>query len=114
VLFQPSGKTKDGAVRRLLSQFASVTSGFDLGDGLDLQSLGFGSSPSAMSGMQLTSGSADAASAEGGGHIFSLALLGQYAANFSGGVVGHDGPVITDPSVTTASGSLPLVAPSHD
>jgi hypothetical protein len=61
----------------LLAHFAGVISSFDLADGLDLHSLGFGSSPSAMSWMQRTSESVSAASADGGCHIFSLALLGR-------------------------------------
>jgi hypothetical protein len=64
----------------LLAQFAGVISGFDLGDGLDLQSPGFGSSSSAMSWMQRTAGGDGLASADGGGHIFSVALLGQLRA----------------------------------
>jgi hypothetical protein len=40
----------------LLAQFAGVISGFDLGDELDLWSLGFGSSSSAMPWMQQASG----------------------------------------------------------
>jgi hypothetical protein len=82
----------------LLAQFAGVISGFDLGDGVDLQSLGFGSSSSAMSWMQGTSGGAGAASAGGEGHIFSLALLGQYAATFS---AGSSGGMITDPTAAS-------------
>jgi hypothetical protein len=39
-----------------LAQFAGVISGFDLSDRVDLQSLEFGSSSSAMSWMQCTSG----------------------------------------------------------
>jgi hypothetical protein len=44
---------------------------------------------------QGTSGSAGAASADGGGHIVNLALLGQYAANFT---AGSSGGMITDPT----------------
>ena len=98
----------------LLAQFAGVISGFDLGGGVDLQSLGFGSSSSAMAWMQRTSGGDGLASADGGGHIFSLALLGQYAANFSAGADGHSGIMIAD---TMASSSVPptlLVAPHSD
>jgi autotransporter passenger strand-loop-strand repeat protein len=82
-----------------LSQFAGVVSGFHLGDEVDLQSLGFGSSSSAAPWLQQTSrvDGAGPASVDGGGHIFSLTLLGQYAANFSAGSNGHDGSLITDP-----------------
>jgi hypothetical protein len=73
VFFSGSGMAQLDA---LLAQFAGVISGFDLGDGLDLQSPGFGSSSSAMSWMQRTSGGDGLASADGGGHIFSVALLG--------------------------------------
>jgi hypothetical protein len=61
----------------LLSQFAGVVSGFDLGDGVDLQSLGFGSSPGAASLMAQTSGSN--AGADGGGHqpYLARAVCGQ-------------------------------------
>ena len=82
----------------LLSQFAGVISGFDLGDEVDLRSLGFGSSPGAASWMPQTFGGNGSAGLEGGGQIFSLTLLGQYAANFSAGSNGHDGSMITDPS----------------
>jgi hypothetical protein len=84
----------------LLSPFFGVVSGFDLGDEVDLRSLGFGSSSSGNGG-----GPANA----GVGHILSLALLGQYAAAFS---AGEDGSLVTD---TLASGYVtpsPLVA-SH-
>jgi len=84
------------ALDALLAQFAGVISGFDLGDGVDLQSLGFGSSPGAASLMAQTSGGN--ASTDGGGQIFSLTLLGQYAANFSAAADGHDGTLTTDPS----------------
>jgi hypothetical protein len=89
----------------LLSRFAGFISGFDLCDEIDLRSLGFGSSSSAMSLMQQAS-AADGggpAGVNGGGDLFSLTLLGQYAANFNAGADGHDGPMITDPA---ASGSV--------
>jgi hypothetical protein len=97
----------------LLSQFAGVVSGFDLGDGVDLRSLGFGSSSSAMPWMQQTSGATGGgpASVDGGGHIFSLTLLGQYAANFSAGSDGHCGTMITDPTASGSVAPTPLVAP---
>ena len=41
------------ALDALLAQFAGVISGFDLGDGVDLQSLGFGSSSSALDASHL-------------------------------------------------------------
>jgi hypothetical protein len=94
-----------------LAQFAGVISGFDLGDRVDLQSLEFGSSSSAMSWMQRTFGGEGLASADGGGHIVTVALLGQYAANFSAGADGYRGIMITD---AMASSSVPptlLVAP---
>jgi hypothetical protein len=74
----------------MLSQFAGVVSGFDPGDGGDLRSLGFGSSSSATPWTPQASGSNG-----GGGQIWSLALLGKYAANFSAGA---DGSLITDPA----------------
>ncbi len=63
VFFSGSGMVQLDA---LLAQFAGVISGFDLGDGLDLQSPGFGSSSSAMSWMQRTAGGDGLASADGG------------------------------------------------
>jgi hypothetical protein len=80
----------------LLSQFAGVISGFDLANEVDLASLGFGSSSSAASFMAQTS--AGSASTGGTGQIFSLTLLGQYAANFSAGADGHGGGMFTEPS----------------
>ena len=82
----------------LLSELAGVISGFDFGDGLDLRSLGFGRSPGAVPWMPQNSGGNGPASADGGGQIFSLALLGQYAANFSTVADGRGGSMITDPS----------------
>ena len=95
----------------LLAQFAGVISGFDLGDGIDMWSLGFGSSSSAMPWMPQASGSngGGAASVDGGGHISSLALLGQYAAAFSAGA--DDGPLITDPTASGSVAPTQLVAP---
>ena len=86
------------ALDALLAQFAGVVSGFDLGDGVDLQSLGFGSAPGVASLMQATSGSEAGASGVDKTGLFNLTLLGQYAANFSAGPGGHDGTLITDPS----------------
>ena len=86
----------------LLSHFAGVISGFDLGDAFGLWSPGSGCSTGAVNGP---------ASADGEGQTFGLTLLGQFAANFSAGADGHGGSMITDPS---ASGSLtptPLVMP---
>jgi hypothetical protein len=60
----------------LLSQFAGVISGFDLGNEVDLRSLGFGSSSSAASWTPQTGGNGSAG-VEGAGHIFNLTLLGQ-------------------------------------
>ena len=93
------------ALDALLAQFAGVISGFDLGDGVDLQSLGFGSSPGAASLMVQTSGGN--ASTDGGGQIFNLTLLGQYAANFSADADGHGGTLTTDPSSAAS-----LIAPT--
>ncbi|MEA3073456.1 MAG: hypothetical protein QOD29_4902, partial [Alphaproteobacteria bacterium] len=90
-----------------LSQFAGVISGFDLGNEVDLHSLGFGSSSGAAWTPQ--TGGNGSAGIEGGGNIFNLTLLGQYAANFSAGADGHGGSMITDPT----SGSVaptPLIA----
>jgi autotransporter passenger strand-loop-strand repeat protein len=60
----------------LLSQFAGVISGFDLGDEIGPHSLGFGSSSSAMS----WGANAGAPGVDKGGNTFNLTLLGQYAA----------------------------------
>jgi hypothetical protein len=89
----------------LLSQFAGVISGFDLGDGVDLRSLGFG--PSSSATPSASNGGAPA-NVDGVGHILSLALLGQYAAAFSAGADGQAGALITDP---TSVAPTPLVAP---
>ena len=94
----------------LLSQFAGVISGFDLGDEVGHQSLGFASATPWMRGTSRPD--AGASGVDKGGH-FNLTLLGQYAANFSAGVNGNGGNVITDPSSMAASGSLPLLAPSR-
>jgi len=95
------------ALDALLSQFTAVISGFEL----DLRSLGFDTSSSAMPWMQQTSGAAGSgpASLNGGGHVFSLALLDQYAANFSAGADGHDGPLITDLAASSSVAPPPLV-----
>jgi len=105
--------TNDWWTNLLVSQFAGDISGFDLGDGVDLRSLGFGSSSGAIPWMQQTSGAdgGGPANAVGGGHIFSLTLLGQYAANFSAGSDGHFGAMITDPTASGSVAPTPLVAP---
>jgi hypothetical protein len=59
----------------LLSQFAGVVSGFDLGDGVDLRSLGFGSSSSATRWMQQTSEAKGGASSVDKG-FFNLTCSG--------------------------------------
>jgi hypothetical protein len=92
-----------------LSQFAGVISGFDLGNALDLRSLGFGSSSSAASWTPHASGADGGASGIDKAGLFSLTLLGQYAANFGASSDGHGGSMITDPT----SGSVaptPLIA----
>jgi hypothetical protein len=95
----------------LLSQFAGVISGFDLGDEIGPHSLGFGSSSSAMSWMRETSGAAAAApEVDKGGGIFNLTLLGQYGANFSSGAEGHGGTLITHPPASSSVAETPLVA----
>ena len=86
------------ALDALLSQFAGVVSGFDLGDGVDLQSLGFGSAPGVASLMQATSGSEAGAPGADKAGLFNLTLLGQYAANFSVGTGADGGTLTTDPS----------------
>jgi hypothetical protein len=80
----------------MLSQFAGVVSGFDLGDGVDLGSLGFGSPSNAS--MQATSGSEAGAPGADKAGLFNLTLLGQYAANFSVGTGADGGTLTTDPS----------------
>jgi hypothetical protein len=95
----------------LLSQFAGVISGFDLGDEIGPHSLGFGSSSSAMSWMREASGAgAGAPGLDKGGNIFNLTLLGQYsAANFNAGADGHVGTLITDPPASSSVVQTPLV-----
>jgi autotransporter passenger strand-loop-strand repeat protein len=97
------------ALDALLSQFTAVISGFEV----DLQSLGFDPSSSAMPWMQQTSGALGGGPSglNGGGHVFSLALLDQYAANFSAGADGHGGPLITDPAASSSVAPPPLVVP---
>ena len=93
----------------LLSQFAGVVSGFDLANEVDLRSLGFGSSSSAASWMpQVSAANGGAPGADKGG-LFSLTLLGQYAANFSAGADGHGGTVFTDPAASGSVAPTPLV-----
>jgi hypothetical protein len=88
----------------LLSQFAGVISGFDLGDEIGPHSLGFGPSSSAMSLIQ----EAGAPGVDRGGSTFNLTLLGQYsAANFNAGADGHG--MITDPSSASSLAQTPLV-----
>jgi hypothetical protein len=96
----------------LLSQFAGVISGFDLGNGVDLRSLGFGSSSGAMPWMQQTSGSDAGGRGVGkGDNTFDLTLLGQYAAaDFRAGSDGHGGALITDPPSSSSVAQTPLVA----
>ena len=89
----------------LLPQFAGVISGFDFGDGVDPGSIGFGSLPNATYWMQ---GTSTAAAGDGGGRIFSLDLLRQYAANFSAD--GHGGTMITE-STSGAATPTTLVVP---
>jgi hypothetical protein len=89
----------------LLSQFGGVISGFDLGHEIGPQSLGFGSSSSAMS----WGANAGARGIDKGG-TFNLTLLGQYAAaNFNAGADGHGGPLITDPPASSSVVQTPLV-----
>jgi hypothetical protein len=89
----------------LLSQFAGVISGFDLGP----HSLGFGSSSNAMPWMRESSGT-DAPRVDKEGNISNLSLLGQYsAANFNAGADGHGGTLITDPPASSSMVETPLV-----
>lgn len=67
---------------------------------LSQASLGFGSSPNAASWMAPPS--AGAAGTAGAAQIFSLTLLGQYAANFSAVTEVHDGGIITGPTTAGA------------
>jgi hypothetical protein len=94
----------------LLSQFAGVISGFDLGNEVDLRSLGFGSSSSAASWVPQASGADGGASSVDKAGLFSLTLLGQYAANFSAGADGHGGSMITDPAASGSVAPTPLIA----
>jgi fibronectin-binding autotransporter adhesin len=87
----------------LLSQFAGVISGFDLGDEIGPHSLGFGSPSSSMSW-----GAMPERRDKGG--TFNLNLLGQYAAaNFNVSADGHGGSLITDPASSSVD-QTPLVA----
>ena len=94
----------------LLSQFAGVVSGFDLGGELDLRSLGFGSSSSAASWTPQSSVANGRASGIDKSGLFSLTLLGQYAANFGVGSDGHGGSMITDPAASGSVAPTPLIA----
>jgi autotransporter passenger strand-loop-strand repeat protein len=90
----------------LLSQFADVISGFDLGDEFGPHGLGFGSSSSTMS----WGANAGAPGVDKGGKTFNLTLLGQYAAaNFNAGTDSHGGSLITDPPGSTSVAQTPLV-----
>jgi hypothetical protein len=51
------------------------------------------------------------ASIDGLGHIFSLTLLGQYAAQFSAGADRHDGGLFTHPPVSGPVALVPVVVP---
>jgi hypothetical protein len=95
----------------LLSQFAGVISGFDLGDEIGPHSLGFGSSYSAMSWMRETPrADVTAPGVDKGGDISNLTLLGQYsAANFNAGADGHGGTLFTDPPASSSVAQTPLV-----
>jgi hypothetical protein len=44
------------------------------------------------------------------GGLFSLTLLGQYAANFSVGSDSHGGTIITDPAASGSVAPTPLIA----
>jgi autotransporter passenger strand-loop-strand repeat protein len=91
----------------LLSQFADVISGFDLGDEIGPHSLGFGSSSSAMSWVRPDAGGAPAVDTEG--NAFNLTLLGQYsAANFN--AAGDSGTLIIDPPASSTVAQTPLLA----
>jgi hypothetical protein len=94
----------------LLSQFAGVISGFDLGSEVDLRSLGFGPSSGAASWTPQTGGNGSAG-VEAAGHNFNLTLLGQYAANLGARADGHGGGVITDPAASGSVAPTPLVVP---
>jgi hypothetical protein len=95
----------------LLSQFAGVISGFDLVNEVDLQSLGFDSPSSAAPWTPQTTSGNGAAGVEGGGQIFNLTLLGQYAANFSAGPDGHGDAMITEPAASASVPPTALVVP---
>ena len=89
----------------LLSQFAGVISGFDLGDDIGPHSLGFGSSSNAMSWMRESAPRVDKE-----GNISNLSLLGQYsAANFDAGADSHGGTLVTDPPASSSVVETPLV-----
>jgi hypothetical protein len=98
-------------VDSLLSQFAGVISGFDLGDEIGLRSLGFGSAASTISWMHEPFGTdAGAPGINNGGNIFNLTLLGQYsAAHFSAGADGHGGALFTDLPASNSIAQTPSV-----
>jgi autotransporter passenger strand-loop-strand repeat protein len=105
VFFSGGGMQLDS----LLSQFAGVISGFDLGDDIGPHSLGFGSSSNAISWMRASSW-ADAPRVAKEGNIANLSLLGQYsAANFNAGADSHGGTLITDPPASSSVVETPLV-----
>jgi hypothetical protein len=90
----------------LLSQFDGIISGFDLGDEIGPDSLGFDSSSSATS----LGANAGAPGVDKGGNSFNLTLLGQYAAaNFNAGADGHVGVLITDLPASSSAVQTPLV-----
>jgi fibronectin-binding autotransporter adhesin len=99
-----------GRLDSLLSHVTGVISGFDVQDEIGSHSLGFGSSSSAMSRMRATSGGDAEALGQKGGNIFNLALLGQYAANFSPGEDVHSGTFISDAPASSSVTQTPLVA----
>jgi autotransporter passenger strand-loop-strand repeat protein len=96
-----------------LMHLGGVISGFDLGDHVDLRSLGFG--PSSDTGFWAQATSAATASGmlnvNDGGHTLNLGLLGQYAAAHFGEIAGgHAGTPLTDPSASSNVMQTPLVA----
>jgi hypothetical protein len=91
----------------LVSHFAGVISGFDLGIEIGPHSLGFGSSSSAISWMP--GADAGVPGVDKGGSVFNLTLLGQYGANFSPGADGHGGTPIIDPPASSSVVQAPLV-----
>ena len=95
-----------------LMAFGCTTSGFTLGDEIDLRSLGFTSGTTNPSWTQLTSGAnaSGTLTVSSSAAVETLTQLGQYtAANFSATSDGFGGTLITDPPASSSVVQMPLV-----